>query len=134
MLSSIDPFPKRLMGYDDMPTASQRFRATFNWSRKLMDEGSGRLHAVQDQVQQHSGLHPRPTTHLAYRTCGIRLAGTSTSGSTRPSLERKTLTMGDGLPAFILRLTHRDSIELVAASAPSSDTTRFEMLPLDASR
>ena len=62
-----------------------------------MDSGSGRPHAVQDQVQQDSGLHSRPTTHLAYRASRICLAGTSTSRITRPSFGRETPTVGDDL-------------------------------------
>ena len=59
--------------------------------------GIGAPRAVQDHVQQDSGLHSRPTTHLAYRASRIRLAGTITSRITRPSFGRETPTVGDDL-------------------------------------
>ena len=99
-----------------------------------MDIGSGRSHAVQDHVQQDSRLHPQTTTHFAYRACGIRLASTSTSEPTWLSFGREAPTVGDGPSAFIPRLTHQDSIELVDTSATSPSTTRFGTLSLKASR
>ena len=71
------------------------------------------------------------TTHLAYRTCGIRLACTSTSGQQPDPHSDAKLRWWATPCCFHPHTTHRDSIELVAASATSPGTTRFETLPLE---
>ena len=121
------------MGYDDMP---EKFSSSGPPSAGV---GTRRLgNTVATCCPRPSTIGFRTAVLTSYTSCVQGLRNSPCwyqSLRANPAFVRtRNSDSGRRPSALIPRLSHRDSMELVAACATSLGTTRFRTLPLEASR